>query len=315
MAPSAVERIRQYGWTGVSFGLSEQACAEYARISNGVIGLAQADERVRRALSFDIAPEQVKGGIAPGLFGISGARNSLDKKIWLHGGYQTESRVSAQMPLNDQPQILRDYWPALTKMLKAVEMSMRGVLCEIGAEPVAAIIFPRKLWKRNVHIRTVRYLGARQSPAWSEVVAGHADLGLCSEHIFETHGNWFYGGRYYGPRITDDQSDERKAAIRALRQELRRLDTTSEEALFFLGAGWHGLPDGVLTDDARCLPALYHAGFRPDSGQEYVSSYAEVVTGNPEDRVSVIAFAQPNLDFATNGEFVLPTVAKCRPQY
>jgi hypothetical protein len=164
-------------------------------------------------------------------------------------------------------------------------------------------------------LRTVRYIDALQGSPGEEVVSGHADLGALTEHLYETHGGWFKGVAYPPELISDRDTPEHRAAIREMRGNLQLIDNRSGEAIFFLGANWHTLPDRLLPEEFRDLPACYHAGFRPEAAGEEVSPYAEAVTGNAPDRVSVVVFAHPNVELQRSGSYVPATVPQCRPQY
>lgn len=310
---SAIQDIQKQGWTQVSFDWSAEKRAHFTKLGNQVIDLMMQDEKLREAFSFVLGDFNDKRAKQANLFTVSPALNSADDKLWFHVGYQTRKHVDAVIPKKYQPPIVREFLDAIDEMLAKIERAFRQSLSSIGADDVATLIFDAEKQRRVIHIRIVRYNGARLESAPDEPVSGHADMSLCTLHIFETHGNWFQAAPYDQSIITDDKTPEREAAVRQMRQNLKLITEVDEQTIFFLGAGWKNLPHDEPPKEYQQLPACYHAGVRPPKEVEFVSPYAQDVVGDTNDRVSLVVFAQPSLDYVQDHEFKYATVAQCRP--
>jgi hypothetical protein len=308
-----LDNISDRGWTPAEFAVSESDRAEYARAANAVISLALDNEAVKQALGFELNPGLEKGSVRTGQFGIGYPRNSDDEKVYLHTGYQSCQIVDIRMPVRNQPLALRSFWDINEVMLDAIEARTRSMLMTIGAVALEDIIFPEDFMRRDVHLRTVRYIGGLNEPVGEEVVSGHADLGLMSWHLYETHGGWLWGAPYAPKTISAKDSPKRRKEINLMREYMRPLDQTEDTLPFFLGANWHTFHD--VPKDLRSLPACYHAGFRPIPEHEIVSADADRVIDGRPDRVSVISFIHPNGDELLLDRYVPATVPQCRPKY
>ena len=310
---SAIEDIQQKAWTNIEFNLPITDRARYTMIGNQLIDLVLKDDKLRQALTFVLAESDDPRSNQANLFTVSPALHSADDKLWLHAGYQTRSHVNSAIPEIDQPEILREFLDAVDQLLLAIEDGFSRALRSIGADDVATIVYDAEYMKRAIHIRIVRYTGARLESAPQEPVTGHADMSLCTLHLYETHGNWFQAAPYPQELISEDQSPDHQAAIAAMRSNFNVIKEVDDQAVFFLGAGWKKLPKDNPPKKYQTLPACYHAGVRPAAEDEYISPYAQEVAGNDTDRVSLVVFAQPNLDYANENNFVYPGVLECRP--
>lgn len=309
-----LEEIRGRGWTDAVFILPESDRAEYARLANAVISIALEDEDVKESLAADVNPGQSAGTARTGGFGIGFPRNSSDERVYMHVGYQSRALADVVIPERNQPETMKDFWTVNDAMLYEIEASTQSMLKKLGAECLATSVFPPKFDRRNVHLRTVRYVDALDEPVGKEVVSAHADLGLMTLHLYETHGGWFYGAPYSSELIEAEDSPARREAVRAMRSSMAQLEQKQDyTAPFFLGASWHAFPD--VPADIRNLPACYHAGFRPHSVGEVISPYAASVTAGANDRVSVVTFMNPNGDIMQQGRYTPATVSNCRPLY
>lgn len=303
--------IQTKGWAEVPFGLSHRDRAEYAQQANGLIDTMMADWQLNDAMDFEITPSYHT--VQPGKFGLSSGTHSGDNKLWLHLGYQSRARAEAAFGGEaQQPRQLRRFWPAHEAMLEAVRVSVSDTIAALGARALVDALYPWPTNERVVHLRTVRYLGSAAARAGQELVSGHADMGVCTMHLFETHGGWMRAAPY--PRSLNSRHDspERQTAMNLVRQQMSPMDVPPEAAAFFLGAGWHNLsPDFLLHTTPRDLPACYHAGYKPSSSQETSSEYAKQVS-KKGDRVSVVAFVHPNVSAFMSALYAPPTVTQCR---
>lgn len=306
-----IAELEAQGWTDVPFFLSEANRADFARLANVVIDIACEDEAVRESLHITLsAPPEAQQ--RTGTFGLIHPRNSSDEKIALHIGYQSRERAQAMLGAN-QPQVMDDFWEASGMVLDEIAKSSKSALRRLGAEAVVGSILPTKPQRRNVHLRTVRYAGALDMPVGTEVVSGHADVGLASLHIYETHGGWIQGAPYTPEVITETNLETRRTAVQLMRQDMRQVVTHPHTAPFFLGANWHSA--SLVPEGLRDLPALYHAGFVPEPGTQVISPFAERVVGGTHNRVSVVAFLHPNSVALAKGAYVPAPVSYCRPEY
>ncbi len=310
----AAAEIEAQGWVHVPFEMSEADRAAYARLATQVMGLTICNPDVRTGLDFKLVEPVHDPPVNAGLFGVHGPQHSAENKVWLHAGYQSRDRAAEIIPEWRQPELLRTFWPAHEAMLRQSESSVRLALSSLGAEALNEVVFPESTGIRNFHIRTVRYIGAQAVAAGTEVVTGHADQGLAALHIFETHHGYMAAAPYPKRLIVGADSLRRRASVAALRTYgLWPMDVEPGSAVFFLGAGWHGLQDGSLPDEVQGLPACYHAGFQ--SPGSVASEYAGRVVGGSSDRVSVVAFAHPNVEFMQSERYQVPTVQMCRPRF
>lgn len=307
------EVLADKGWVDVDFDVPERDRADYAALANTVIGIALENEAIREALSLDLQEGTETGPVRTSTFGVGSSRNSTDAKVYLHAGYQSRAHADLLVPELVQPSELLAFWAIHDDMLHAIERFGTKALQELGAGPVASAIFSDEHRLRNIHVRTVRYEGAIKDPVGKEVVSGHADLGLATLHVYETHGGWLRAAPYDHQVMFADDTADRREAVRRKRQDLEMIDQNIDtSATFFLGGSWHqfsGVPESL-----RDLPALYHAGFRADPHQETVSIYAPEVS-DADDRVSLIAFMNANLGLLRDGTYRPPTVSNCRPEY
>jgi len=303
------------GWTNIEFKMSESDRAEYARLANRVIQAASDNQAVIEALAFNATGGYEQGSVRTGLFGIGGPRNSSDQKIYLHAGFQSEQYAAERIPPHEQPLELKNFWPAHRNMLYEVEAGLSRIIDELGADALQDVILPDDNEARNIHVRTVRLSGALRGEQGAEVVSGHGDLGVLTMHLYETHGGWFKGAPYAPRLITNTDTPEKREDIQNMRRALSPIYSYPGQAVTFLGANWHTLPDEYISDDLKQLPACYHAGFRPDAVHEEVSSYAEEVTAGDPDRVSLIVFSHPDVRLLKSGIYKPATVAMCRPNY
>ena len=310
---SATEDIRKQGWTQVDFGLSTQKRAHFTKLGNQLINLMISDEKLREAFSFVLGNHSDKRARQANLFTVSPAMNSADDKLWFHVGYQTRDHVTAAIPEDEQPLVVKEFLDATDEMLAEIEKVFKNSFDAIGAESVEQTVFDADDNRRVIHIRIVRYNGARLESASAEPVSGHADMSLCTLHLFETHGHWFQAAPYDQSIITDDETSEREAAVKAMRSNLKLITEVDDQAIFFLGAGWKNLPHDNPPKAYQELPACYHAGVRPSKEDEFISPYAKEVTGNDVDRVSLVVFAQPSMDYIESHDFKYASVAQCRP--
>lgn len=304
--------IENHGWTDVPFFLSETNRAAFAALANTVIGVAMEDDGVRQALDFklDAAPA---AQARTGTFGLLlGGRHSDDAKIALHVGYQSRERANAVLGMN-QPRVMKDFWEATDMMLSEVEKSAKSTLRILGAEAVIGTVLPAKPQRRNVQLRTVRYPGATDQPIGKEVVSGHADIGLATFHLYETHGGWMKAAPYPTELMIAGDSPERRLAVRGMRELLSPILAAPHKIPFLLGANWQG--SATVPEGLRNLPACYHAGFVPEIGAETVSPFAEQVVGSSDDRVSVVAFLHANSVALAKGTYTPAPVEYCRPRY
>lgn len=310
---SAVQDIQRQGWTQVSFGMPVKKRAHFTKLGNQIIDLMMEDEKLRDAFSFVLGEYNDKRAQQANMFAVSPAMNSADDKLWFHVGYQTRAHVASVIPEPEQSDIVKEFLDATDEMLIEIEKAFRQSLSSIGANSVVNTVFDAEMLRRVIHIRIVRYNGARLESAANEPVSGHGDMSLCTLHLFETHGNWFQAAPYDQSIITNDETPEREAAVKQMRQKLKLLTEVDEQAVFFLGAGWKNLPHDNPPKEYQALPACYHVGVRPSKEEEFISPYAQEVTGNEVDRVSLVVFAQPSLDYIASHDFTYASVAQCRP--
>ena len=315
---SLTQNIEAKGWSHTPFEMSEADRMEYTRLANAVISLALESEQVRGALDLDLFAGKEYTSVRVGTYGIGTARNSIDDKVYLHTGYASQDQAAAVYPQRNQPRTLQDFWTANDAMLEATEVAMKQSLAELGAEDLNDIVYPdgsyEERFNRNVVLRTVRYVNARQEPVGKEVATGHSDLGLATLHLYETHGGWFKGAPYKPEWINNDDTPERRSAIRAMREGLDPIDHRDGSAIFFLGANWHTFPYAI-PKELQELPACYHAGFKPSPEDEILAEGASIVTEGRDDRVSTIVFAHPSAKYFLNDMYVPATVPMCRPAY
>lgn len=302
--------LQEQGYSAVAFEMSEADRAAYTAIAKTVIELAQVDAAIHQALTFSLLPGYT-GRVDPTLYTVSGPMNSKDKKTWVHLGYQSRNQANLRMPERNQPRELRDLWEPLALALRATELAGRCALAELGRDALSEAVFHPDVLRRNILLRTVIYHQARLLPVGTEAVAGHADQGLASLHWFETHGNWFQAVPYPVELISDDDTEETKEKITAMRSGLDIIvNNHDSEAAFFLGVGAQHLPDEFKAAIME-LPVCYHAGIRPELLEETVSPYAE----DGEDRVSSISFFHPNLDIMSSGQYQIASISECRPLF
>lgn len=310
---SAIEDIQTQGWTQIDFAWPVERRAHYTKLGNKLISEIINNDKLRQAFTFVLGNHIGKRAHQANLFTVSPALNSADDKLWFHVGYQTRSHVTSVIPESEQSDLIKEFLDETDALLSAVESAFRTSLKSINAEPVIRTICSDEVLKRVIHIRFVRYNNARSENAPQEPVTGHADMSLCTLHLFETHGHWFQAAPYDQAIITDDDTPEREAAVKAMRNQLKVITEVDEKAIFFLGAGWKNLPKDNPPKDYQQLPACYHAGVRPTKVDEFISPYAKEVTGNDVDRVSLVVFAQPSLEYVAVNDFTYATVAQCRP--
>jgi len=303
---SAIDDIIQKGWTNAEFGLSIATRARFTELGNQLIDLAMQDPKIHAALTFTLLDRDDTRGSQANLFTVSPAMHSADQKLWLHAGYQTRSHVEAAVPEGERPQVLVNFLDAVDELLIAIERGFHKALREIGAEDVFNVVYHPDPMQRVIHIRVVRYIGARKHDAPNEPVTGHSDMSLCTLHLYETHGNWFQAVPYPQELITNSESPQKDQKIKVMRSNLKLIEAIEDQPIFFLGAGWKQL--GVSD-----LPACYHAGVRPAKDSEFISPFAEQVAGNDVDRVSLVVFAQPNIQYAKENNFPYASVMQSRP--
>lgn len=311
---SATTDIQEQGWTQVDFALPVEKRAHFAKLGNQMMDLIVDDDKLREAFTFKIAEDADDRASQAHTFMVSPALHSADDKLWFHVGYQTRVHVDSVIPEAEQPALVKEFLDATDEMLGAIEDSFRLSLEDLKAEEISHAVLDAEPSRRVIHIRIVRYNGARRDSAPTEPVAGHADLGLCTLHLFETHGHWFQAAPYDQAIITDDQTPEREAAIKAMRQNLKVITEVDDKAIFFLGASWKNFPKSDPLKDYQLLPACYHAGIRPSAEDEFISPYAKEVVGDSDDRVSLVVFTVPSLDYTdAHPEFRFASVLQCRP--
>ncbi len=303
--------LAEKGYCEVDFSMGEADRAAYTGAAKAVIDLAQGDASIHDALTFSLV--EFEGRVNPTFFTVSEALNSRDKKLWLHAGYLSRQKAAAAIPERNQPAELRALWEPLGVMLQTVETTTRATLAQLGANDLAEVIFHPDINKRVVLIRTVKYLGSLSLESGAEPVAGHADQSVATLHLYETHGGWFHAAPYPQALMIDGDSQERRLAVAEIRSQLAPIVNDHDTAAaFFLGVGTKNLPDRLRLPIAE-LPGCYHAGFRPEAGQEVVSAFAGSISET--DRVSTIAFMHPNTDVLCSPEYSLATVLECRPPY
>jgi hypothetical protein len=305
--------LKTNGWDNVAFNVPEELRAEYAAISNAVIDEALENDRVKEALELDIATYFETGVVRTGNFGIGYARNSTDKKVYLHTGFSSEEYAESQIPFRNQSDNLKSLWPLNKLMLSEVEQASYRVLDHLSASNLGPVLFPAQALKRNIHLRTVRYSSAMEAAPGEEVVSGHADIGMMSFHLYKTHGNWFHAAPYPASIVDAPNTSLRREKVREMRSRLTPITPEEDKATFFLGANWFRYPD--VPERLRGLPACYHAGIRPPENTEILSPYASSVTLGKHDRVSVISFLHPDIERLWDGTYTPATVENCRPQY
>jgi len=309
----ALQDIRNQGWTQVNFAWPVEKRAHYTKLGNTLIDEITANDKLREAFSFVLTDHTDKRARQANMFAVSPAMNSADDKLWFHVGHQTRDHVDSAIPKANQSALVKEFLDATDELLVVIEAAFRNSLQAIAADSVIDTVFDAEQLKRVIHIRIVRYIGARRESAPQEPVTGHADMGLCTLHLFETHGHWFQAAAYQQSIITDDQTPERQAAVKAIRTKLKVITEVDEKAIFFLGAGWKNLPKDVPPKPYQELPACYHAGVRPLKEEEFISPYAQEVIGDSTDRVSLVVFAQPSLNYIQSHDYQYASVAQCRP--
>lgn len=309
----AIQEIKDQGWTQVDFAWPIERRAHYTKLGNELITQITQNDRLRQAFTFALIDSPDKRAHQANLFTVSPALNSADDKLWFHVGYQTREHVNSVIPESEQSDLIKEFLNETDELLIAIEVAFRSSLQIINAQSAVKAIFSHDELKRAIHIRFVRYNNARTESAPDEPVTGHADMSLCTLHLFETHGHWFQAAPYDQSIIIDEDSSERRAAVKSMRSKLKVITEVDEKAIFFLGAGWKNLSKGNPPQDYQLLPACYHAGIRPTAKDEYISPYALDVTGNDVDRVSLVVFAQPSLEYIKSHDFKYATVAQCRP--
>lgn len=311
---SAITDIQHKGWTQVDFALPIEKRAHFAKLGNQLMDLIVNDDNLRKAFTVKLAEDNDDRAQQAHMFMVSPALHSADDKLWFHSGYQTRAHVNSVIPEAEQPPVVKEFLDTLDEMLEAIEQAFEIALTDLEADAIKSAVFDSDRLRRVIHIRTVRYNGARRASAPTEPVAGHADLGLCTLHLFETHGHWFQAAPYDQSIINDDQTPERQAAVQAMRQKLNVITEADDKAIFFLGASWKNLPKDEPPKEYQLLPACYHAGIRPSAEEEFISPFARDVVGDSYDRVSLVVFTTPNLDYCeAHPEFRFASVSQCRP--
>lgn len=313
-ANQMANELAERGWADVPFSWAEGDRAEYAGLAHSVIGLALEDEAIRNALKYDLSQGHETGAVRTGDYGISTARNSGDDKVTLHAGYQTRNRVEVGLPVTARPRVLREFLEVNDDALFQVERAAQTAFYRLGAWALGETVFTPKQFHRNVIMRTVRYRDAVTAPVGTEVVKGHADLGLATLHLYETHGGWLKAAPYPWEVLLAEDSPDRREAVQTVRTSLQPIEQhPADSANFFLGASWHNFTE--VPDNLRDLPACYHAGFRPSKADEVVSPYAAEVTGGENHRVSVISFLNLHPARLRAMGAIIPTVSNCRPEF
>lgn len=311
---SAIQDIQNQGWTQADFALPVEKRAHYTSLGNQLIDLITQDDKLREAFTFTIANDADPRALQAHTFTVSPALHSADDKLWFHVGPQTRAHVDSVIPESEQSDLVREFLDATDEMLAAIEEAFRASLVSIGAESVIDTVLPADVMRRVVHIRFVRYNGARRESAPAEPVTGHADMGLCTLHLFETHGHWFQAAPYDQSIINDEQTEERAAAVKEMRTKLKVITEVDDKAIFFLGACWKNLIKDNPPKEYQQLPACYHAGIRPSADEEFISPYAKEVVGDGDDRVSLVVFTTPSLDYVEeHPDFKYGSVLESRP--
>jgi hypothetical protein len=316
---ASIEReLSVNGWASLPFNLPEREMAEYATSAREVIELAVSRPLINEALMFDLAQVVRNHRVVAGTFGLSRARTpGLDaNKYTLQLGYQSRSHAGSLINEGRQPSVLRNFWELHEVILQATADSIQKLLIEeLSASALAYELFPADLDRRNIHIRTNWYQQAliRDESAPREILSGHADRGVLTLHLFETHGGYLQGAPYQRAIALSDDKSIRRSEIARMLARLTPLTMRSEQSILFLGVGWWYLPLDLLPRRLAQLPVLYHVGRQPSMSASNEFPFAAAVANGKPDRLSVVAFIDPPLSLHKSGRYSVPPRRVARP--
>ena len=308
MSHGIPQELRLRGWAHADSFVEEDEMAAYAAAARSVIELALEYQDIEELLN-----QKHKGSS----YGLQQARTpGLDAdKETLQLGYQSEVLASQRLQSWHQPTELRAFWPLHSRMLTAARISGGQVLREIGGPELKRTFYPERLADEDTQIRTNWYRNAVSDGASEgrEILSGHADRGVLTLHMFETHRGYLLGTSY--PREVAHETDEtlRAQKVAEMLSKLKSVEPTSDHIVAFLGAGWWNLPASAVPEGVRDLPALYHVGVTPDLTKSHETQYAHVVTKGAPDRFSVVAFTDPPHSMIEAGVYEVPSRKIARP--
>lgn len=312
---SVAQEIEANGWAPVEFGMDQASREEFARLGRDVILLSVEDAELAEGLSFTLDPELNVGGSNATFFGVSGARNSADDKLWIHAGYQTRGNLDRCAPKFKDVEEVKSYLDALEDVLLYLQVSFRDALesAGISRDAVDRVFLPNdNPFSRILHVRTVRYLNLDHAEPGAEVIAGHGDLGFASMQFYQTHKGYLYGAKVEPGWISREQSEDRRGYFRGLYDKMLPIEyDLGRLAAFFFGFSTVSTNHERLDTRVQTgFPGLYHAGFLPKTEELNVEGGWML----PNERVAVVAFLHPRFTILRRPElYKLPTVETCRP--
>jgi len=308
MSQKISRELRERGWAHVDSFVPEEEMAAYAAAARDVIELALEHEDIKALLN-----QKYKHST----YGLSQARTpGLDAdKETLQLGYRSEVLAMQSLKNWNQPAELRAFWPLHSRMLSAARLSGGQVLREIGGPTLKHVFYPESLADEDTHIRTNWYRNAVSADrtAGEEILSGHADRGVLTLHMFETHSGYLLGAEYPREVAFEPDPEVRAQRVADMLRRLRPVEPNGEQAVAFLGVGWWNFPTSLVPEKARDLPSLYHVGVTPEAVHSIESPYAAMVTKGKPDRFSVVAFTDPPHRIMDTGVYQVPGRDIARP--
>jgi hypothetical protein len=311
-----IGEILTRGYTSVDIpSLTPADRLRAARIGITVIDQAMVDEKFASIVSTTLAPDLV-ASTNPTVFGVSGPRNTDDSKVYWHCGYQVLDKIRSASP-KDVPGEIRTETDFLEYFLDECCTAWKAT-AEKLLMPEATVlqIVPEKRMERNIHLRTVRYVGSASIQLFDKVFDEHADLGVGTLRLWENAANTLRAVAVPNDMFYDDDDALRTDYIKNMFTNAPKMrDLHDNEAHFFWGGGINGINKDLLGDSfPRSYPILYHGGdvnsaqILPHEGMDIASS----------DRVALLAFMNPSVrmlseDTLFGRPYTIPTVRMCRP--
>lgn len=307
---SSTADIREKGWTLEPFGRSEVDMAVYTKSAREVAELALEHADVKNMTN------PPKGSNETGLLEKHRTKDGHDDgKVTLQVDLNNRAYASSIMPERNQPRELRRFWATHEMVMRAAILTSGEALSALGATSLADVMVGSAVPDRNVMIRTNWFRGAvagRGESDGREILSGHSDRGPFTLHLYETHGGYLQGVPYY-PDVAFAEETERRKEVTFSLDGLQPVEPEDGKAVVFLGAGWWYLPQNLVPQPIRELPALYHVATQPSPDKLTVAADSRLVTGGKPDRLSVVVFVDPPDHILKSGEYKDPPPEIARP--